>query len=337
MKSIISILAVGLSLLFLVSCRESTTTTQDNEVVSTAVTNGMDFHTTLPSGLSIDAYELEGPPSTDPLVFVPVTAYSQEQILAIHDGDRKLRFPDNTYFDEISFGMSIQVGDHELIAREEYSTIDEDNPGSPASAAIEVKLDDELIYSADAGDISPLNPLRGLWSYNEDWVLEYALVTITYNETENTATSDAPGHLVKNGILLNEQYAFDEIFGFQLMKNNHSIFLKRKGKLGSLTMRKQLCWDSQKYLIMVAEVQAYSILGIPRIWYLFSQRKIALGTMLKLVFLNECRPPLSPTRPQIGIAASRNSNWVGQTRAAYLRLVSLDRFLNGRADGRDLS
>ena len=250
MKNTISILAYGLSLLFLVSCRESTTTIHDNEVVPTAVTIGTDIHTTLPSGLSIDAYELEGPPSTDPLVFVPVTDYSQQQILAIHDDDRKLRFPDNTYFDEMSFGMSIQVGDRELTAREEYLTIDEDNPGSPASAAIEVKLDDELIYSADAGDFSPLNPLRGLWSYNEDWILEYAAVTITYNETENTATSDAPGHLVKNGVLLNDQYSFDEIFGFQLIDNKPFNFFEKEGEIG-------ISYDEGESMLGFTEIPHY--------------------------------------------------------------------------------
>jgi hypothetical protein len=172
-----------LNILLLSSCNQGDLPTQDD--LTKIEISDAEFHEKLLSGLNVDTYKLEGPPSTEPLVFVPVSGYSQEQILTIHEEDRKLQFSDNIFFDEMNFGMKTEFDDRMLIAREEHTISTEADPGSPASVVIEVMLDDEVIYSTDAGDMSPLTPLQGLWSYNQNWVLEYANVTITYSETEN--------------------------------------------------------------------------------------------------------------------------------------------------------
>jgi hypothetical protein len=177
------------------------------------------FHTTLPSGLRIDAYELGGPPSTEPLVFVPVSDVSQGQILSEHEIERKQVFTNNAFFDAMTFGMKTEFGGSELIARGACKTNDELNPDLPGSIIIEVVSGDEIIFTVDAGDCSPITNLQGLWSYEQDWILEYANVATTLNESENTVSSEVTGHLVKNGVLLNGQYSYDEIFGFQLLKD----------------------------------------------------------------------------------------------------------------------
>jgi len=252
MKNRITILPVCLTIIFLVSCQKDIATTQVHEVVSTseATVLSKDFHTTLPSGLCIDAYELEGPPSTEPLVFVPVSGYSQEQVLENHAEERKLQFPDNTFLDGTMFGMKTGFNGRELIARGEYIASTESDPELPASVAIEVILDDEVVYSADAGNASPLTPLQGLWSYNQNWVLEYAYVTMTYNETENTEISSATGYLVKNGVLLNEQYFFDEVFGFQFMKGKPFYFFKENEQIG-------ISYDEQVTMLGFEEIPHY--------------------------------------------------------------------------------
>jgi hypothetical protein len=250
MKNKISILSVGLSLIFLVSCREDISPIQDHEVVPTprTIISDNDFHVTLPSGLSINAYELEAPPSTEPLVFVPISDYSQEKILANHADERKLQFPDNSFFDEMKFGMKTKFNGRELIALEEHIISTDIN--SPASVVIEVMLNDEVIYSADTGNTSPVTSLQGLWSYDQDWVLEYADVTVTYSETENTASSIATGHIVKNGVSLNEQLSFAETFGFQLMSGKPFYFLEEEGQIG-------ISYDEQVTMLGFEEIPHY--------------------------------------------------------------------------------
>jgi len=117
-----------------------------------------EFHIQLLSGLSMDIYELEGPPSTEPMVFTPVSGKSQGEILAVHEVDRKEWFPDNSFFEKMDYGMKVQYEEGELIAQLKGSDI-------------EVIFNDEVIYSADTGIMSPIMPLRSLWSYDENWVL----------------------------------------------------------------------------------------------------------------------------------------------------------------------
>jgi len=230
MNKTIHILLIGINLLFLASCDQAKITTEDS--VSTIEITDIELHTTMPSGLGIDVYELKGPPGTEPLIFFPVSDQSQEKILAVHNEERKQMFANNSFFDAMSFSMKIQYGESELIAHEKYTAYDEPNSGSLASALVEVILDGQVIYTADAGEGSPLTPLQGLWSSNQDWILEYAFIKVTYNEKENSASSEATGHLVQNGILLNEQYNYDEIFGFQLLNEKPFYFFEKNGEIG---------------------------------------------------------------------------------------------------------
>lgn len=230
MKDKIPILSFVLALTFLTSCAPKETTLHSNE--SSIEISGVEFHTTMPSGLNIDAYELEAPPSTEPLVFIPAGDKTQDQILAAHEEQRKERFLANSYYEAMSFSMKTQLGEQELIAHEVYTPHDEPKGGSLASASIEVVLDNEVIFTADAGQASPITPLRGLWSYDRNWVLEYANITETYDEEENTAFSTVIGNLIKNGISINQQYSYDEVFGFQLMNNKPFYFYEKDGQIG---------------------------------------------------------------------------------------------------------
>ena len=244
MNKNIPILFVALALLSLASCSQSQPTIQDDNKGVIEFSDA-EFHTILQSGLNIDVYELEENPLTEPLTFVPVGGkQSQVQILALHEKERKQWFPDNSSFVARNFEQKIQFGDKELMAR--HVT----NPNLLSSASIEVMLDEEVVYIADTGDVSPINPLRGLWSHNENWFLEYANITVTYDESENTAFSDAIGHLVKNGVLLNEQYSFEEAFGFQLMNGKPFYFFERNGQIG-------IAFDQEETLLGFEEIPHY--------------------------------------------------------------------------------
>jgi len=179
----------------------------------------------------IESYELEGPPELDSNIFLPVYG-TQEAILKIHAEEREIGFPDLTFFDAMSFGMKIPFDDQFLIAHEVYETEVKPEPAVPNPVYIEVLLGDQVLYLADAGQLSPLNPLQGLWSYDGHWVMEYAHVTMTKGETENSVLTNATGHLVEDAALLNEIRGYDEIFGFQLLKGKPFYFFESGGQVG---------------------------------------------------------------------------------------------------------
>ena len=97
-----------------------------------------EFHIPLPSGLSIDMYELKEPPSTEPLVFLPLLDKSQNQIFAIHEKYREERFDDNSFFGKMDYGMRVPYAEGELVAQMKESTI-------------EVIFSYEVIYTVDTG------------------------------------------------------------------------------------------------------------------------------------------------------------------------------------------
>ena len=233
MKQIISGLSIVFCLIFLASCGGGATPIPFPEA-ATAIPE-KDIHMTLPTGLIIDAYELEGPPETEPLTFTLVSDKSLEQILAMHEEDRKQRFADisfidNAYTGKMSFGMKVQFGESELVAVE-YTKPDETKPDSLATGTVEVFLDDEVIYSVVPRDGNPVT-LLGLWSNDQDWILEYAYISQIFNEDGNSAFFEFNGHLVKNGVVLNEQYSYEEAFGFQWMQGKPFYFFEKNGQIG---------------------------------------------------------------------------------------------------------
>ncbi|MBI9045023.1 MAG: hypothetical protein JEZ06_11085 [Anaerolineaceae bacterium] len=249
MKKYFSILIIAVVSTFMISCRENKPITQD---LSASIANSDgDFHTTLSSGLSIDSYELEGPPGMEPLTFNPVSDYLQEELLSIHQEDRSQGFPDNSFFDMMTFGRRAEFGKGEIIAIERSSIPENPEPESMASMQIDVKIDDEILYSASAGDMIILPPLKGLWTYNQSWALEYAMGTMTLDKSANTATSTAIGQLVVDGVLINERDSFDEIFGFQLMHEKPFYFFEKDGQIG-------ISYDDEVIMLGYEEIPHYA-------------------------------------------------------------------------------
>ena len=189
-------------------------------------------HVTLDSGLQIDLYELEKPPEIEPLTFVPAAGRSQEEVLALHEAARQDWFPFDTFFDQTRSCLSPQPGGRSLAACEEFSLSKDEQGGERGRMTIEVLLDDEITYTANGGDVNPISPLRGIWEVGGDWVLEYAEITMTVDEAENSAASDAKGQLVWNGVLLNERDDLDEVFGFQLLSGRPFYLFEKDGEIG---------------------------------------------------------------------------------------------------------
>jgi len=92
------------------------------------------------------------------------------------------------------------------------------------------KLDDEEVLSVNCGAVSPVDPLRGMWVIGKDWYVEVAHVE---NEvTGNVVTAKAAGEIFMNGVSLNEQFGYDETFGFQPLADNPFYFFAKDGQIG---------------------------------------------------------------------------------------------------------
>lgn len=224
--------------------------TNTPKVVATKEISDKDIHLKLTSGLSIDVYALIQPPHVEPLWFSLISNYSQSEIMAIHEKDRKLLFPDNVIEDETGYNMMTQFKSHVLKTKNVYFTYPTPQPGSLGTIAIEVLLDDEVIYTANGGKgNTPYYNLQGLWQYNNHWVLEHVYVTVTVDEKGNT-TDNIVGQVVRDGVLLNKEYSYEEVFGFQLMKRKPFFFYKENGGIG-------ISYDSQNLLLGFEEIPRY--------------------------------------------------------------------------------
>lgn len=229
----------------------TTVLTNTPEVVVTKEISDKDIHLKLTSGLSIDGYALIQPPHVEPLWFSPISDYSQSEIMAIHEKDRKLLFPNNRIEDETGDSMIIRFSNHVLKTKNVYFTYPTPQPGSLGTIAIEVLLDDKVIYTADGGKgNTPYYNLQGLWEYNDHWVLEHVYVTVTVDEKGNT-TDNIIGQVVRDGVLLNKEYSYEEVFGFQLMKGKPFYFYKENGKIG-------ISYEGQNFIMEFEEIPRYN-------------------------------------------------------------------------------
>lgn len=220
------------------------------KAVVTKEISDKDIHLKLTSGLSIDAYALIQPPHVGPLWFSPISDYLQSEIIAIHENERKLLFPDNKIEDETGYNMIVRFGNHVLKTRNMYFTYPTPQPGSLGTIAIEVLLDDKVIYTADGGKgNTPFNNLQGLWWYNDHWALEHVYVTVTVDENGNTV-DNVVGQVVIDGVLLNKKYSYEEVFGFQLMKAKPFFFYEENGNIG-------VSYDGQTFLLGFEEIPRY--------------------------------------------------------------------------------
>ncbi|MGD9819189.1 MAG: hypothetical protein AB7V04_10890, partial [Desulfomonilaceae bacterium] len=93
-----------------------------------------------------------------------------------------------------------------------------------------LKLDDEDVLSVNCGAVSPVDPLRGMWVIGKDWYVEVAHVEL---ETDgNGVKVITRGEIFVNGVSLNEQYGYDETFGFQPLDDKPFYFFAKDGQIG---------------------------------------------------------------------------------------------------------
>lgn len=184
-------------------------------------------HLTLPSGLRIDEYALQDAPEVEPLTFVPFRG-SQQEIMSQHEVERSFSYLNNSFLADRHFSMSADFADQELVARAVVTS----NSNMPGQIAVEVMLDDTIIFNIPAGNVSPLPSLQGLWTYDGHWYVEIATVEETYDDVHNEVTFQALGHIIKDGDDLDQRNAYQEMFGFQLLNGKPFNYFNLNGEIG---------------------------------------------------------------------------------------------------------
>lgn len=94
---------------------------------------------------------------------------------------------------------------------------------SGGEMTITFKLDEEEVLSVNCGAVSPVDPLRGMWVIGEDWYAEVAHTTVP---------NPFWGEIFMNGVSLNEQFGYDETFGFQTLDDKPFYFFAKDGQIG---------------------------------------------------------------------------------------------------------
>ena len=98
---------------------------------------------------------------------------------------------------------------------------------------VTVKMDEEEVFSVNAGDSGPISNRRGLWVIGEDWYLEVAHVDYEANrDSDNNRYRNGTGEIFKNGVSLSEQNGYEETFGFQPLGEKPFYFFSKDGEIG---------------------------------------------------------------------------------------------------------
>lgn len=146
------------------------------------------------------------------LIFEPLEG-TMETILAKHAEGRAQS--------AITFMPPVIVGNDSINAVERFT-------GS--QVAVDITRNDLPMMTVDAGVISPINNLRGLWVVDDQWFLEIAHVE--EDVTDPNATFIIWGEIFQGGESLNEQLGYEEAFNFQILDDKPFFFFSKDGVLG---------------------------------------------------------------------------------------------------------
>lgn len=185
--------------------------------------------------LSLEAYPLQKPPDPDNLTFLPIGT-TQETVLAKHQAERERTTVNQLYHtsgDPYPRTDSLGPG-QELTAVLNLSSQE------PFRQTISLLKDEEIIFSVDAGLPSPALPLQGLWSDEDHWVLE-----VLYTDQDIWQ-----GRIYRDGELLNQSKAYQDMFGFQLLAGQPIYFFQQNGKTG-------FSYNEEEYDLPFTEILHY--------------------------------------------------------------------------------
>jgi hypothetical protein len=160
--------------------------------------------------LDIQTYELKAAPDPESLKF---TAVDGREFSAA-DLEVSAPFPSNQV-EGNPLRLTLTIGGDVFVASQEVQPCE-------FESCITVTQNGAEIFRTDAGGISPIDALRGLWTFDGHWVLE-----------TNRFLDDTPfnGQIFLDGTSLNEQNGYEESFGFQTIGGRPFYFFRRDGKV----------------------------------------------------------------------------------------------------------
>jgi len=199
----------------------------------------------LAGGLSGEEYLLKGEPCTDcdGPGFSPV-GFSAEEILKKypHKEPKKNIVKRDTDFSSF-------IGQDRLAAKADCMYDDDENC---SKFIVKLNRNNTEIFSILAGDNSPIDPIRALWTYRNHWFLEVAR-TINREVIEGNAHhvyTDVKGELIQDGDSINKRYGYQETFGSQLLNDNPFYFFMKNGRVG-------ISFDGQETILDYNDVSHY--------------------------------------------------------------------------------
>ncbi len=177
------------------------------------------------SGLVIEENEIvPGSIELDAGKFQPVYG-SQQEVLNRHAAQKQARYDFKRLFDAPNWVMlPLPLG-------QPFRALESSSVGADGLSYITVSIqkDGKEIFQAPAGEVSPLDTLHGLWVDGEHWTLEIAFVKNIRDA--NLVNSVATGQVYQDGVLLNQKYGYDEMFGYQLLDGKPFYFYKKDGQV----------------------------------------------------------------------------------------------------------
>jgi putative hemolysin len=162
--------------------------------------------------LVIETYELIGRPDVETVRFTSVDG----RTFTAADFEISTPFPSNQLEGtQLRFTATL---DGDTLVAEQYSQ------SCNAEDCITVTRNGAETFRTDAGGVSPIPPLQGLWTYDDHWVLE-----------TNLFLEDKPfnGQILVDGTSLNQQNGYEESFNFQTIEGRPFYFFRRNGRVDS--------------------------------------------------------------------------------------------------------
>ena len=168
------------------------------------------------AGLTIEAFELQDGswPDNDHIQSRP-TGSLPGWVMKRHEIERKdlVKYQDGPLFQ----GKVLSAG----------TTIDY------TDAAVEVRLDDEVVLSVPVGDLTHsayMDLVSGVWVHGEHWYMEMAHVEHVIEG--NIITNTTRGEIFRSGESLSQLFGYDETFDFQILAGEPFYFFRKGEQIG---------------------------------------------------------------------------------------------------------
>jgi hypothetical protein len=161
--------------------------------------------TAMVAGLAMRVYQVVGPPGDVAdgwFTSVQGQSFDYQKILALSDSGH---FPGNSF--------SVEIGTEQFVASQ-------DIPNGQQVAPVMVTRDGQEIFRVSGCFPLVSDTLRGFWTYDGHWVLEVGFLS-------EGCQWPMLGQIIEDGHVLNDQYGYEEAFGFQTIHGRPFYFFKQ--------------------------------------------------------------------------------------------------------------